>query len=255
MKTTSALLVLAASSLVGGCQTLFGSAPFAERAPSEASGSIDMSDYFAARLEAGRIHLERGRLTQAVTAFRQASYDPAYAARAYNGMGVAYAQIGRQDLARRYFAMAVSADPQDERFARNLARLDHAPVGGMERAELAAAAVRPSPGMFRENGLSEGQPGENSGLVRVSPREVQIPSAVGLRRERKVFIGPQQSPRPPSSVGVVAAKPAQSYPVRIELPQAASRKRQEYPVRIALSDVTGGQGASYPVRIELPDAN
>ena len=143
MKTTSALLVLA-SSLLGGCQALFGSASFAERPPPAASASIDMSDYFATRLEAGRIHLERGRPTQAVTAFRQASYDPEFAARAYNGMGVAYAQLGRQDLARRYLAMAVSADSQDERFARNLARLDRASVGGIEKAEFAAAAVPPS---------------------------------------------------------------------------------------------------------------
>lgn len=254
MKTTSALLVLAASSLLGGCQALFGSASFAERAPSGASASIDMSDYFAARLEAGRVHLERGRLTQAVTAFRQASYDPAYAARAHNGMGVAYAQLGRQDLARRYFTMAASAEPQDERFLRNLARLDNAAVGAMERAELAAAAP-PSPGMLREDGLSETLPGENSGLVRVSPREVQISSAVGSRRNRTVFIGPQQSPRPASPVAVVAAKPAQSYPVRVELPRAASQKTANYPVRIALSDATVSQGANYPVRIELPDAN
>jgi Tfp pilus assembly protein PilF len=117
VKKTASLLALGTASLaLGGCQALFGSQSFASRAPVAESALFDMSDYFTARLEAGRTHLARGRPAAAVTAFRQASYDPAHAGRAFNGMGVAYAQMGRQDLAQRYFTMAVAADPQDQRF-------------------------------------------------------------------------------------------------------------------------------------------
>ena len=146
MRKMSSMLALAVSSLaLGGCQSLFGNASFAERAPAVEPSSLAMSDYFAARLEAGREHLAAKRPTQAVTAFRQASYDPAFAGRAYNGMGVAYAQLGRQDLALRYFTMAVAADPSEERFGRNLARLQGAgATDPADRTELASAAPSPS---------------------------------------------------------------------------------------------------------------
>jgi Flp pilus assembly protein TadD len=120
MRKTSTVLTLGACFLaLTGCQALFGTSSFASQAPSVDVASLDMSDYFTARLEAGRIHLAQGRPAAAVTAFRQASYNAAHAGPAYNGMGVAYAQLGRQDLARRYFEMAVAADPVDERFARD----------------------------------------------------------------------------------------------------------------------------------------
>jgi tetratricopeptide (TPR) repeat protein len=91
-------------------------------------------------LEAGRNHLLRQRPAQAVNAFRQASRDPALAGEAFNGMGVAYAKMGRPDLARRYFDLAVAADPHDARYQRNLARLEGA---GVLRA-LASRPVRDS---------------------------------------------------------------------------------------------------------------
>ncbi|HEX2793964.1 MAG TPA: tetratricopeptide repeat protein [Croceicoccus sp.] len=115
---TLAGLVLAATSL-SGCQAFGGS-----REASLSAQDLDMSEYFERRLATGRAELKAGRPTQAVVAFRQASYDPRYAGEAYNGMAIAYAQIGREDLAASLFARAVAAAPEDERFARNLARLE-----------------------------------------------------------------------------------------------------------------------------------
>ncbi|WP_156500365.1 tetratricopeptide repeat protein [Croceicoccus bisphenolivorans] len=115
---TIAGLVLAATSL-GGCQSIFGSGT-----ASADLNDIDMTDYFQQRLTMGKLHLQGGRPTRAIVAFRQASYDPRFAGEAFNGMAIAYDRIGRADLAARYFAQAVEAAPGDERFARNLARLE-----------------------------------------------------------------------------------------------------------------------------------
>ena len=146
MRKTSTVLALGACSLaLTGCQALFGSSSMASsRAPEVDLASVDMSDYFTARLEAGRIHLAQGRPAAAVTAFRQASYDAAHAGPAYNGMGVAYAQMGREDLALRYFEMAVVADPVDERFARNLARLEDKALSHSGSTEMADSSQLPS---------------------------------------------------------------------------------------------------------------
>ena len=240
---------------LAGCQAFLGAPSFADARPAEATASVDMSDYFAARIESGRMHLAQGRPTQAVTAFRQASYNPAYAGRAYNGMAVAYAQLGREDLARRYFTMAVAADPQDERFARNLARLEQAPPSVADIVELASTGQSTAQATQLAARPSERQAAENSGLRRISSREVEIRSTATLRSDRTISTDLQQSARLESPPAVVAtrAEPAPRYPVRIELPQADPPARTGYPVRIALSDVRVTRRSTYPVRIELPD--
>lgn len=256
MKRAISVVALATCTLaLGGCQTLFGTSSFASLTPDENSTSLDMSDYFASRFETGRLHLTHGRPTQAVIAFRQASYDPAYAGSAYNGMGVAYAQLGRQDLARRYFTMALAAEPQDERFARNLARLEQAPLDDGERAELAGVAPSSSQAPLPETRTIETTRPENPGLLRISSREVQISAAAVLRSDKTILTDRQQSARPAGPVAIARSERAQGYPVRIELPRAATPNTVGYPVRIAFSDVKVTRRADYPIRIELPHAN
>ena len=117
MRTLATTFLLATA--LGGC-TMFGSSGQSNMA----SGDTDLSSYFEERLAAGRAYLKAGLPARAVTAFRQASYDADSAAEAYNGMGVAYAMQGRADVAQRMFGKAVKANPYDERFSRNLARLE-----------------------------------------------------------------------------------------------------------------------------------
>ena len=88
------------------------------------ASSVDMSDYFAARLAVGKQQLAQNRPTKAIEAFRQASYDERQAADAYNGMAVAYTMLGRDDVAHRLFERAIEANPMDQRYVRNLARLN-----------------------------------------------------------------------------------------------------------------------------------
>ena len=252
MRTISSVLALGVCSLaLTGCQALFGTSSFASRAPAADLASVDMSDYFSARLEAGRVHLAHGRPAAAVTAFRQASYNAAHAGRAYNGMGAAYSQLGRDDLAQRYFEMAVAADPADKRFSRNLARLDDNTLSHAAVAEMADTSQLPpqesAPSSIERVAAQDGAT-SRSGLMRVSSREVQIVSPTGSQN-------PAQATRPQRPAIVAQSSPGRAYPIRVELREAASPRRPDYPVRIALSDVKVVQRPSYPIRIKLPDAH
>ncbi|HEU4652174.1 MAG TPA: hypothetical protein VFS49_12245 [Croceibacterium sp.] len=236
MKKTLSAVVLAAASLgLGGCQALFGPHAFASAPRAAEPAAADLAGYFDARIEAGRVHLARGRPTLAVTAFRQASYDPAHAALAYNGMGVAYAELGRADLARRYFALAVASDPADARFARNLARLDAAPVDAGQRVEMAESAA-PRAGVRAD---AQG----NAGLHRLSAREVEIRSSDATPGRTITTLS--ETPQ-----GAIAADAGHA--VRVAPSNARDSGKAGYPVRIALSDVTARAQSDYPIRIELP---
>ncbi|MCF8709410.1 tetratricopeptide repeat protein [Rhizorhapis sp. SPR117] len=66
--------------------------------------------------------LSRGEYALAIDAYRKAvRYDPANAA-AYNGLAVSYDQLGRHDLSRRYYELALARAPREGKYYRNLAR-------------------------------------------------------------------------------------------------------------------------------------
>lgn len=240
-KAAFATVLAASAIMLGGCQQ-FGSM-FAAKPASADSAQIDLSGYFAERLEAGRRHLLQHRPGQAVTAFRQASYDRATAASAYNGMAIAYAEMGRDDLARRYFFAAMQADPNDERFPRNLARLDSLPPAtapqAPARAEAPAAVTPPAAAIAA---LAEAA---SPALVRVSDREVTLAplNAGNARRPDEVRVS-ARSARPASA----------SRRVVIERPVAARSPSQAYPVRLALANVPTAPRPNSAVRIEPPQS-
>lgn len=122
-KPTLSLLLLAVAAVpLGGCSLPFGKSN--EFAASKSPAKQQKAEDFAeARLGAGRAALDRGHWAEAITAFRDAQRLPALAPSAHNGMAVAYAELGRPDLAERYFLLAIAAAPEDRRFAANLSRL------------------------------------------------------------------------------------------------------------------------------------
>ena len=61
-------------------------------------------------LAMGRQALADGQYGTAIAALRFARLDPACSAEATNALGVAYARIGRDDLAERYFREALALD-------------------------------------------------------------------------------------------------------------------------------------------------
>lgn len=263
MKATTFAFAIALCSLpLGGCQTLFGDAGFAARSPEVDTASVDLSGYFTVRLEAGKAHLIHNRPALAVVAFRQASYDPAHAARAYNGMGVAYAQMGRSDLAQKYFEMAIAADPTDGRFSANLAKLEAA--GNIRSAEpqfaerdessethAALAATLAAP--LANNGVALAVPGTNStpALTRISSGEVRI-NSLGTGRNVMAIVSAARAEASPSLESRALRRNARAagHPARVEWP--GRTERSTYPVRIALAEANPRQSSPYPLRIELP---
>jgi Tfp pilus assembly protein PilF len=120
-KPTLSLLLLAVAAVpLGGC-SLFGKTNnFAQKAEAR---QLKAEDFAQARLAAGREALDKRHWAEAIMAFRDAQRTPRLAAQAHNGMGVAYAELGRADIAERYFLLAIAAAPEDRRFAANLSRL------------------------------------------------------------------------------------------------------------------------------------
>lgn len=90
-------------------------------APSRPAGETSSTD-------AGRKLLDEGQPGNAIEAFQRALASGEPVAPALNGMGVAYARLGRLDLAHRYFQEAVVIAPGEARFAENLSRLVRSPA-------------------------------------------------------------------------------------------------------------------------------
>lgn len=169
----SAILVATVS--LSGCQAI-GSfwAKLTSQAPRE---TVETSTALAAAenmdLSAGRELLGRGMYAAAITSFRNARSDPAAFAEANNGMGVAYAKLGRLDLAERYFQVALTLDPSNERFAANMLRLqrDYALAKNKQHeAELLAQAEAAKQAAAEKLAQAD----ETGNIERVSRGEVRI---------------------------------------------------------------------------------
>jgi tetratricopeptide (TPR) repeat protein len=236
-------LVIAVLALASaGCASLdFGSRSAGAR---DAAG---VGEYFAVRLEAGREHLKQGNLTKAIEAFRQASYNPATAPEALNGMGVAYSMMGRNDVARGLFERAIEKDPVDQRYWRNLARVDD---------QIMLAKALPASGTV----TAEAAPALAQAAAPAQPAAASRVQAASLRttRARETFIttaaanGNAVATTPVTVTRRVATLPpgitiegrprSNVNPVRIEVSSAnkpavalrPSVTKKAYPIRIAL---------------------
>lgn len=253
--------LLAGAALLGGCQALFGDRAKLEVRP---IGGEVTAENAAVALEDGRARLREGQVGYAIVSLRLAATNPAFAAEAHNGLGVAYARLGRGDLAERYFREAMAEAPQDPRFAANLARYyqsrdaalaraSSAPLGQVFAAE--ATVVAPDPQMPQPKHLSGAAAAEM--IQRVSAREVVVRTAAATPAP-VITVG--QRPLQPRAVAAVAvaapahaatptaahvAKPAAvrtAPPVAVAStgPARASRQipvvqaEQAYPIRITL---------------------
>ena len=166
----------------------------------------------------GRALLADGQPGAAIGAFSQALSSGEAPAPALNGLGVAYARIGRLDLARRFFEEANAIDPGDARFRANLALLVQTEDGQRSRA-LASRA---------QNILAVSQPVLPGRLQRISRGAVTIATL---------------APRPgPARITVAVAQPAHSTALPIQLRSKAGEPTPE-PARkrnaaIAVSSVS-----------------
>lgn len=209
--------------LLSAC-ALFHPSPRAEiklRVPQQEAET----DYAAKQLALGRKMLDEGQFGQAVIAFRNVQHIPEYSAPAHNGMGVAYVQIGRPDLAERYLKMAVWDAPTDARYQANLSRV----YASMQRlaakvergSELASAPTVPSNGTvtrtFGQLVVKIEAPATR--MVNVSRSEVHIASnapADVRRRSARVRTAL-------ADAGKSASQRGSAYPIRINFNEDRSR--------------------------------
>ena len=230
-----------------------------------ATENVDMSDYFAQRLAEGRLHLAGNRPTRAIEAFRQASYDARYSPDAFNGMAVAYTQLGRDDVAERLFERAIEADPSDPRFTRNLARLNARQMPGSgspvrtadtgETSQPGSASELATPATTRLVSASGGKLKPFDGgvmvrskqavpeqMIRTAPTNVEIrepvrgatPAPVQPEVKRTIIrTGVAVSGQAARSIGNITVQPSGVFGT------------------VAVTGSQAGESAGYPIRVRL----
>lgn len=84
-----------------------------------------------------------------------------------NGLGVAYANIGRADIAAHNFRLAIAADPQEERYRWNMAKL-------LARMEMAQTRDRSVQTAHADPDGNVVEPQAKGALVKIAPRQFMI---------------------------------------------------------------------------------
>lgn len=138
-KSVQIVALVAGTTLLAGCQ-VFQSNSSRLQAGLRIPQQAQPRQYAEQQLEAGRVALTARNYAAAVAAFRNAALEPELAPAAHNGLGVAYAGIGRSDLAERYFRQAATAAPEVTRYQDNLVRLLRANFAA-DQTRLARAAT------------------------------------------------------------------------------------------------------------------
>lgn len=239
---------------LSGCQGIWNTLGFG--GPKDDIRRADAAQplFGAEELEQGRMALKSGHVTRAIQQFRLAAMDENSAADAFNGLGIAYARLGRADLAERYFKMAVSLDSGNPKFAANLDRFYNSALGNSTRAlamreEEAQRNVAQIAAVAEQQGLLEetAPVQERRGAVTLEQAPVRITRTSGhelhiaTRDNANAAQGQQVAVavRSPARTNVVTQ--ASSQPARISFGKPDSRGKiapesrgQTYPVRIAL---------------------
>ncbi len=245
MKTTSTIaLTLAMGMSLSGCQALLGP----RTAQVDSASSTEMAQVNPA-LDQGRQLLKAGRIAQAIDLLRVAQRDPSSMAEASNGLGVAYAKLGRHDLADRYFKMALALEPTDTRFAANVLRLERDFNLNMKRQE-AAARLAKKADEEREARLARAAV-RQGGIERVSRGQVAIrthsTTTNGAPRTEVFAMNSsaseaEEAARPDVQVEVgvqtESEETAKGYPVTVDFSRNLSSRSNgaenqgQYPVRV-----------------------
>lgn len=220
MRTIDTLFVaLLAGSVLGGCSRHADRIGIKLIQPA----NVAANDQVGQVVDRGRHHLDDGHFALAISQFREAlRLDPEQAA-AHNGLAVAYASIGRTDLARRHFELAVAYGPTDPNYQRNYDRFIK---GHQVDADGAAALVRAST-----------DEGPQKGAVMAKPDgSWQLPAPTGEIPEER---GRAQSPILVDGSGVVMllSRPTPARPSSAKSKTSAKSKMSE-PARPDVSSYT-----------------
>lgn len=219
--------------LLSGCASIFGG----KQARVDNAERVDImevySEYAAEQLTTGRDLLQAGAFVSALKPLRRASADPKTAPAAYNAMGVAYAKLGREDVASRLFGLALMLEPENRAFASNLKRAKQRFQGGPATSgpELAAHNQREI-----EESADSGYAADlaDKGPANETARSSAVASAFGanvmadagtsrLQRVSALEVrisGPRQTPR--SNPRTTASS---GYPIRVKLSPSRDGKK------------------------------
>ena len=134
-----------------------------------------------ASLAKGRMLFARGEFALAADAFQKAArYDPK-SADAYNGLAASYDQLGRYDLSRRYYELALAQSPEDGRVLRNFARsMLHQGDQLAARKLIAEAAALEHDGTSQAAGQAQPQPSAPAAPVQQAYADGASPSSVTM---------------------------------------------------------------------------
>lgn len=232
-------LLLGCAAALGACQ--------ATGAPGLARNGIERPA--PGETDLGRAHLAAQRNGLAIEAFNRALVFGEPAAPAFNGLGVAYARLGRADLAYRFFTQASTADPANPLYARNLATLTQSAVFTLAalRPQAARPLVAPVPPAPREPGKLYRDGNRQFTLLTRPADRTTTTCAVSFKGARprnctQAALPAVTARNKPGSVAVIAAAPAASpvdKPVR-----TAARKTVTFGAASALPVVIGPQTGS-----------
>lgn len=260
--TRIATCVLAATAL-SGCQSFLSAFNFGDQKVQRAdAGSGSGSAFGEEELERGRMALKAGYAANAIDQFRLAALNEETAPDAFNGLGVAYAKLGRADLAERYFKMALSLDGTNPKYAANLDRFYNSPLGNsvralaMREAEAAETLASAEKAAEQQGLLDPSQAHERRGAVTlVNPRVQMVRTS---NRELTLATrGPDDSAADRGALPTMGvrnpAKPAEVAVATKEAPEVEAAPMVETEKRGKQISMLGASGnsESYPVRISL----
>lgn len=210
----------------------------------QALSTVPTTDEALVEFELGRLALDSGNYAEAIASFSAARIEPGLLASSLNGMGVAYARLGREDLAERYFREAAAAAPEDNRYAANLLRLQQSIEAGQRRELLARLSSRDVPDPA--SSLA------SSGQVRLltngrTPQLAAVeaaPSTVRITANRVMLSS------------VVSETPRNGAQVRLRFVSRDGQHSATYPIRVAFADPDHTESAGdadnvYPVRVRM----
>lgn len=276
-------LVMAATALAG-CQSFNDFFAFKQKRVEQPVSTASV--FGSEELEQGRMALKAGYPARAIEQFRLAALNEEVAPDAFNGMAVAYARLGRADLAERYFKTAMTLDSSNVRFAANLANFYDSPLGqsqralAMREAEAAEMLAATEKAAISEGLLEAPAPVTRIGAITLEnakPLEVTR----GLNRELKLATSTSVAESGGNLAAVSSRKSAPAKtatPVTQALEQATADAvaKKRNPTVISLLGIgqqvdgpaaritltkPGSQGAtrprtrSYPIRVKLTSRN
>ena len=272
---------------LGACSSLFG-IHFADRQarpiPTVQAPTLATATPVAAKTMLGRQQLADGQVGAAIETFQAALADGEDRAPAINGLGVAYARLGRSDIALRFFEEATAIAPVDQRYASNLALLlnsQAASQGPALASSLPAQRAAPEPASVR--GVLQRVSGSEFHILTADLQPAPLRSAtVKVAASGQSTLGPPRAqPVRAHPLPAVQASPAAPRPTiirvaasgsslqrvsRVEVhvatlertpapaaPKAAGVNARFQPlVRIALADVPSRRPVGF-IRIVLPE--